>query len=207
MVVSVLHMIFEYLALKHDVSWRQLKLGPFCGEKPWVNRGTLLAEDWCGNLEAICIATSNFWWDLLHLGGTWWYGHCQALRYLEPFSFTWKTFSMKQRCECYCFGLLCRQCGSLDLFVPLLQSELIRHRQFVELLANALILDRYPKVWSRDRLDSPHFDAGTDCSGLLEAHPCHRGRWFTDVQGLNSATNLAAPAMIQQYSTWSKCLR
>lgn len=107
-VVSVLHMIFEYLALKHDAPWKDdLKIMMSVAAEPilWQqcgNWGTLLAENWRRDIEAVCFIEGNIWWNCMHLGS------CQT--WLEFFS-----EAMKHQICSAC--LLClRQRGTLDLF-------------------------------------------------------------------------------------------
>ena len=83
-VVSVLHMIFEYLALKHDAPWKDdLKIMMSVAAEPilWQqcgNWGTLLAENWCRDIEAVCFIEGNIWWNCMHLGScqTWFEFFC-----------------------------------------------------------------------------------------------------------------------------------
>ena len=66
------------------------------------NWGTLLAENWCRDIEAVCFIEGNIWWNCMHLGScqTWFEFFAEALKH--------------QICSAC---LLClRQRGTLDLF-------------------------------------------------------------------------------------------
>lgn len=213
MVVSVLHMIFEYLALKHDAPWHarpsisRQNEPKRTGHERERERGVLfLFSCLCVQSEtlenfAFCKAEVLFWQktDAETLKR---YVSLRAI-FGEIFcilvalsgksapdpgfhrSFSWRIHSCSwiegfnvsavQSIWTARIALHSRQCGSLDLFVALLQWDM-EPVQPSSLCAVLMVRAGCGlEVWSGDRLASPYLDAGTDRSRLLEADPCHRG--------------------------------